>query len=302
MTPEDLNFRHLLYFWSVAQEGSVVRGAERMGLSPQAVSTQLGQLERQLGQALFAAEGRSLKLTESGRLVLDYAEKIFHLGDQMRQALSARDSSRVRLCVGMTDAIPKLMSFRVLQGVLGPPLSPRLECIEGDLESLLGELAMNHLDIVIADRSAPERANVRFLSKKLGESRMALFASEALQARYGQGFPQCLQGAPVLLPGKNAPLRSAIDNWFAAHDIQPSVEGEFSDSALLKTFGRAGIGLFPAPLALTDDLFEQYGVRLVGAMDDVHEHWYAIAVSRRIQHPAWEQVLSHAAALPSGML
>ena len=295
MSPDDLNFRHLLYFWAVAQEGSMTRGAERLGLSAQAISTQLGQLERQLGQALFAPHGRSLKLTESGKVVLGYADRIFLLGGQLRQALADQGPARARFSVGITDAIPKLMSFRVLQAVLGPPLSPRLECSEGAFDTLLGELVLNHLDMVIADRSAPARANVRFLSHKLGQARVALFAADDLYQRHAGRFPESLNGAPFLLPAKSDPLRHAIDSWLAALGIHPSIEGEFSDSALLKTFGRAGVGLFPAPLSLASDLLQQYGVRPLGVMSDVFESWYAITVDRRVQHPAWTLITSKAA-------
>lgn len=300
MKPDDLNFRHLLYFWAVAQEGSMTRGAERLGLSAQAISTQLGQLERQLGLALFAPQGRSLKLTESGKVVLGYADKIFQLGSQLRQSLAEQAPSRGRFSVGITDAIPKLMAFRILRGVLEPPLSARLECSEGAFDVLLGELLLNHLDMVIADRSAPERANVRFLSHKLGQASVGLFASDNLHAAYTERFPHDLTGAPFLLPAKSDPLRHAIDSWLGAAGVRPSIEGEFSDSALLKTFGRAGIGLFAAPVSLAPDLLQQYGVRPLGVMSNVFESWYAIAVDRRVQHPAWALITSQAiASLPA---
>jgi LysR family transcriptional activator of nhaA len=287
MKPDDLNYRHLLYFWAVAKEGSITRAAERLGLSVQTISTQLGQLERQLGQALLAPQGRSLVLTEAGRRALVHAEQIFQLGEKLRQELAENQITRPRLAVGVTDAVPKLVAFRLLESVLLPPLSVKLECIEGDFERLLGELALNRLDLLIADQSAPQRANLKLDSHLLANVEVALYAGAALQgSNFSAGFPQRLNDAPMLLPARGNPLRSAIDAWFAARDLRPLVVGEFTDSALLKTFGRAGLGLFPAPAGMHEDIAAQFSAIPVGTLHGVSESWYAISTHRRIQHPA----------------
>jgi len=286
MKPDELNYRHLLYFWAVAKEGSITRAAERLGLSVQTISTQLGLLERQLGHALLAPQGRSLTLTDAGRTALAHAEQIFQLGDKLRQALAESQNPRPRLAVGITDVVPKLVAFRLLEGVLRPPLSVRIECTEGSFESLLGELALNRLDLVIADHSAPHQANLKLHSHLLGKVAVALYGTGDLTDRYRENFPQGLDGAPVLLPTRANPLRSAIDAWFESREIRPQVIGEFSDSALMKTFGRAGLGLFPAPVGMEADIAAQFGARAVGTLQGVSESWYAISTQRRVQHPA----------------
>lgn len=287
MRPDDLNYRHLLYFWAVAKEGSITRAAERLGLSVQTISTQLGQLERQLGQALFAPQGRSLILTEAGRTALTYAEQIFQIGENLRQALAENaHAARPKFSVGVTDAVPKLISFRLLESVLRPPLTVRLECIEGEFEHLLGELVLNRLDLVIADRSSPQRANLKLHSHLLGNVGISLFGSADLHKRYGKSFPHGLGGAPWLLPARSDPLRAAIDAWLAANEIRPDIVGEFTDSALLKTFGRAGLGLFPAPAAMHADILAQFGAKPLGPLQGVNESWYAISTPKRVPHPA----------------
>lgn len=292
MKPDDLNFRHLLYFWAVAKEGSITRAAERLGLSVQAVSTQLGQLERQLGQALLAPQGRSLKLTEAGRTVLAHAEQIFQIGDKLLRTLAEPGIARPRLAVGITDAVPKLVAFHLLAGMLQPPLAVRIECIEGDFERLLGDLAVNRLDLVVADRSAPQQANLRLHSQPLGSVEIALFGTPVLHKAHAKRFPHSLEGAPVLLPARSNPLRGAIDAWFESLDLHPVLIGEFSDSALLKTFGRAGLGLFPAPVSMQADILAQFEAKPLGKLDGVKESWYAIAAQRRIQHPAVAAILA----------
>ena len=291
MKPEDLNYRHLLYFWAVAKEGSITRAAERLDLSVQTISTQLGLLERQLGQALLAPQGRSLILTDAGRIALAHAEQIFQTGEKLRQALAAQRTDRPRLAVGITDAVPKLVAFHLLEAVAQPPLAVRLECIEGEFEHLLGELALNRIDLVVADRSAPQRANFKLHSHHLGKAGMALYAAPALHALVAHDFPRSLMDVPILLPVRGDALRTAIDGWFEAHDLRPAIVGEFSDSALLKTFGRAGLGLFPAPVIMSADIERQFGARLLGNLEGVSESWYAITTPRRVQHPAVDWIL-----------
>lgn len=293
MQPDDLNYRHLLYFWAVAKEGSITRAAERLGLSVQAISTQLGQLERQLGHALFAPQGRSLVLTDAGRIALMHAEQIFLAGQKLRQALSDNACSRSRFAVGVTDAVPKLIAFRLLESVLRPPMSLRLECVEGEFDHLLGELALNRLDLVIADRSAPQRANLKLHSHLLGKVGIALFGCADLHQRYAPDFPQKLEGAPLLLPSRSDPLRGAIEAWLEANDIRPDIVGEFADSALLKTFGRAGLGLFPAPGVMQAEIAAQFGAVSLGTLQGVSESWYAITSQKRISHPAVTMILAN---------
>ena len=292
MHPNDLNFRHLLYFWMVAKEGSITLAAERLGLSVQTISTQLGQLERQLGYGLLAPQGRSLTLTDAGRTALKYAEQIFHLGAELRRGLAETRAARPRLAVGVTDAVPKLIAFRLLADVLRPPLSVLLECREGQFDDLLGELALNRLDLVIADRSAPQLANLKLHSHLLATVGVDLYGTDEFHRIHVDGFPGSLNGAPLLLPVRGDPLRVAIDAWFETRNLRPEVVGEFSDSALLKTFGRTGAGLFPAPSDMREDIAAQYRSRPIGALDGVSETWYAVSTHRRIQHPAISAVLA----------
>ena len=293
MKSSGLNFRHLHYFWVVAKEGSVTRAAERLGLAVQTVSAQLSLLEQAVGKSLLAPQGRRLVLTEAGRLALGYADQIFLLGEQMQEALAAVDDEpTLRLAVGISDSLPKLISSRLLEAALRLPQRVKLVCFEDKFESLLGDLTMHKLDVVLTDRPAPSGAALRVFSHLLGESDIALFGSKELAKRYRAKFPASLSGAPLLLPTRNNVIRGRIDHWFEAHELRPDVVGEFDDNALLNTFGRNGLGLFPAPSALAADVEEQFGAVLIGELDQVHEQFYAVSNERKIKHPAVEAILS----------
>lgn len=299
MHPNDLNFRHLMYFWAVAREGSITRAAETLGLSVQTISTQLSQLEVQLGQALLVPRGRGLTPSESGRLVLGYADQIFQLGSELREALATAQAPQPRLSVGLTDAIPKLVAFRLLEVTLNPPVDYRLSCREGELDDLITDLALHRIDLVLSHRPVAPSANLKVYSHPLGNLSMALYGSDALWRRYTTDFPRQLNHAPLLLPMSENPLRPAIEEWFRKRGLALQVRAEFSDSALLKTFGRSGVGIFPAPSALSEDLLTQFGVRQIGMLDGVSEACFAISTERRIQHPALQAILDSASRIMS---
>ena len=298
MTP--LNYKHLHYFWVVAQEGSITRAAERLGVAVQTISGQLSLLERQLGKALFNSQGRGLVLSEAGRTALGFADQFFQLGDALVDAIQSSDNeSTLRLRAGISDGIPKLLAYRLLSSVTSMPVDVRLICDEGEFETLLADLALHRLDVVLTDRAAPVGGNLKVFSTRLGDFENGLFAIPALVERYRPGFPQSLDGAPMLLPTRHNAIRGRIDRWLESTGVRPKIVAEFEDSALLNTFGRGGLGIFPAPLALADQIAAQLNAQTLGAMAGVSEQIYAISNERRIRHPAIEVLC---AASPQGAI
>lgn len=293
MKTTGLNFRHLYYFWIVAKEGSITRAAERLDVAIQTISAQLSLLEQSIGKSLLAPQGRRLVLTEAGRLALGYADQIFLLGEQMQDALAASELDRtMRLTVGISDSLPKLISSRLLEAALALPERVKLVCYEDNFESLLGDLSVHKLDVVLTDRPVPSGTTLRVFSHLLGESEITLFGIPELAKKYRAKFPLSLNAAPLLLPTRNNAVRGRIDQWFEAQDLRPDVVGEFDDNALLNTFGRSGLGLFPAPSALVVDVKEQFGAVPVGELAQVREQFYAISNERKIKHPAVDAILS----------
>ncbi|MDP3440798.1 MAG: LysR substrate-binding domain-containing protein, partial [Azonexus sp.] len=235
------------------------------------------------------SQGRGLVLSEAGRTALGFADQIFQLGDALVEAVQTSDSeSTLRLRTGISDGIPKLLAYRLLSSVTSMPLEVRLICDEGEFETLLADLALHRLDVVLTDRAAPVGGNLKVFSKRLGDFENGLFATPALLERYQTGFPQSLNGAPMLLPTRHNAIRNRIDRWLESQNIRPKIVGEFEDSALLNTFGRGGLGIFPAPLVLAEQIAAQLNAQPLGPMSGVSEQIYAISNERRIRHPAIE--------------
>lgn len=285
---EWLNYHHLLYFWTVAKEGSIARACERLRLAQPTISGQLRQLEEALGEKLFAKSGRGLVLTEMGQVVYRYAEEIFDLGSELQDVLKGRLRGRpMRLIVGVSDMVPKLIAYRILQPALSLPDPVQLICEEDAPDRLLAGLTEHRLDMVLSDVPiTAAAARVKAFNHLLGSSGVTFFAQAKLAARSRAGFPESLDGAAFLLPAAGSALRRSIDRWFDGRGIRAIVAGEFKDSALLKAFGQGGAGVFAGPTAIEAEIRKHYQVAVVGRTDEVSESFYAISVERRLKHPA----------------
>ena len=282
-----LNYKHLRYFWMVAKTGSIAKAAERLYLTPQSISGQLTEFANVLGVELFRRAGRNLEITEAGRQVLSYADEIFSIGDELLDAINdQRTKKSIPLKVGIADSVSKFVAYRLLEPALKLAEPIRLICREGRLESLLSELSVHRLDMIIADRPMPSHLNVRGFNHLLGESGLTVFGAKALVENLMGEFPECLNKAPFLLPGDDAAIRPKLERWLDNHNLHPMISGEFDDSALMKSFGQAGAGLFAAPSTNAAHICEQYQVQVVGKIDTVMEQLYMISTERQLTHPA----------------
>ena len=283
---EWLNYHHLLYFWTVAREGGVSKAAEKLRLSQPTISAQVRMLEDALGERLFKRQGRALLLTDTGRVVYRYADEIFGLGRELMETLRGRPPGRPQqLVIGVANAVPKLIVYRLLRPATQGPEPTHVVCQEDNVEQLVLQLSTHALDVVVADMPAPPHLRVKVFDHLLGESGVAFFAPAPLAARMKRRFPASLQGAPVLLPTVNTALRRALDDWFEREGLHPLVVGEFEDSALMNVFGQSAGLAFPAPEAIADEVCHFYGVRVIGRIQAVRERYYAISAERRLKHP-----------------
>ena len=282
-----LNFKHLHYFLAVAKAGAINRAAEKLHLTPQTLSGQLTQFEQRLGVTLFRRTGRRLELTETGRLALSYAEELFQVGAELEEVLRGGHEERAfPFRVGIADVVPKSIAYQLLAPALALPEAVHLVCREDRLDRLLAELAIHRLDMVLADRPIPPGMDVKGYSHRLGECGIAFFAAPTLAANLATGFPDCLDSAPLLIPGEDSALRAPLTRWLDRKQIRPRIVGEFDDSALMKAFGKAGAGIFPAPIATSEEVENQYGVVRLGETHELRERFFAISVERKISHPA----------------
>lgn len=290
-----INLGQLRCFWAVAKAGGVHRASPNLHLTPQTLSGQISRLEETLGQALFHRRGRRLELTETGRLVLSYAEEIFQASTELEEVLRDRPGrSRQLLRVGVADVVPKTIAYELLKPALELADPLRMICREDKLTRLLGELAIHQLDLIIADAPSPFGMDVKCYSHKLGESGIAFLAAPTVIHSKRGLFPQCLDGLPLLLPGQDSVLRHAVLRWLGHHNLRMTVVGEFDDSALMKSFGQQGAGVFPIADVVANEVARQFHVKKLGDTREITEQFFAISAQRRLTHPAVKAITDEA--------
>ncbi|MDJ0807538.1 MAG: transcriptional activator NhaR [Gammaproteobacteria bacterium] len=283
----NLNLKHLRYFWAVASHGSIARASEILHLTPQTISGQLRELEQQFDTKLFKKAGRNLVLTDTGRSVFNYADEIFRLSNELQDVLAGRSPvAQQTLKVGIAMVVPKLLAYRILEPVLSLEEPVLLTCYEAPFVDLMADLSVHKLDIVLADSPLSPTLNIRAYNHLLGESGISFYARESEAKTYRDGFPQCLEGAPMLMPTNSSALRRSLELWFERIEVHPCMVAEFEDRALMKAFGEAAAGIFTTPTTVEADVLDKYSVTVIGRTDEVTERFFAISAERKIKHPA----------------
>lgn len=281
-----MNHKHLYYFWKVAKAGSVARAAESLNVTPQTLSGQIGLLEENLGCELFTKQGRSLVLTEAGKLALDYADEMFALSAELEAMIKHSPRGRpAEFRVGVSDAVPKSLACRLLQPAIEGEHATRIVCREWQLDRLLGQLAIHQLDLVISDGPIPPSYSVRAYNHRLVDSGLSFLAAPGLATSESAPFPECLNALPLLLPGEDSTVRASLEPWFERRRIRARIAGEFDDAALMAAFGRAAIGAFPVPTIAEEEFTAQGDLVVIGRTQEVVASYYAISVERRVTHP-----------------
>jgi LysR family transcriptional activator of nhaA len=293
---EWLNYHHLRYFWTVARKGGVRKAAEELHVSQPSISSQLGLLEESLGEKLFKRSGRNLVLTEMGHVVLSYADEIFSAGRELMNAVKQRPGKRpLRLNIGITDAVSKLITFEILRAAfrLTDPLI-HIVCREGEIGPLVNQLQAHRLDIVLADEPASSSLKAKTFNHRLGRSGITFCAVPALATKLRRNFPKSLDGAPALLPSENMGMRAALETWFDAQGIRPRVIGEFEDSALMEVCSSGGRGFTVVHTVVDRSALKHYGLRVIAKVEACGSDFYAITAERRVKHPAALAITEHA--------
>jgi LysR family transcriptional activator of nhaA len=202
--------------------------------------------------------------------------------------------------VGVVDAIPKLIAYQMLEPVLNLKDPLHLVCREGDIDTLLADLAINKLDLVLTNCPVPSNLRLNLFNHLLGECGTVFLGVKDLADRYRSGFPESLTGAPILMQSKESSFHSDLRMWFKTHRIFPSITAEIEDSALLKVFGEKGFGIFNAPAVIEQEVIRQYGVETVGHAEDLRVRFYAISAERELEHPGVTTITGHVRSLLSG--
>lgn len=292
---EWLNFHHLRYFWTVARKGGVRKAAQELHVSQPSISAQLKLLEESLGEKLFQRSGRTLVLTEAGHMVLSYADEIFSVGQELMSAVKQLPGTRaLRLNVGMTDSLSKLIAFEILKPAFHFPSPTHIICRQAEIGPLIGSLQTHRLDIVLADEPASSGLKTRVFNHRLGRSGVTFCAVPKIAAQLKRNFPWSLNGAAALLPSQNMGMRVALETWFNSQAIRPRLVGEFEDSALMEVAASGALGFTTVHTVVDHAALSHYGLKVIAQVDECGSDFYAITTERRLKHPAAAAITEHA--------
>jgi len=281
-----LNYHHLRYFHAVASTGSLRAASEKLATSQPSICAQVKQLEQALGETLYRRSGRSIVLTDFGRVIQGYAEEIFALGSELLTTAKRAPSARtLRLNVGLVDSFPKLLTLDILRPAFDHVPRMQVSCQEGKLNELLPMLAAHRLDALLADEPPPAGSQIRTFNHAMGSTGVSFCAAPKLAETLKGRFPHNLQGAPFLLPTQNTALRRDLEKWFRAVKIDPVVVGEFEDAALAQIVATEGLGVTVVPTVVMAEAIERYGFVPLGKTEECQIHLYLITAERRLEHP-----------------
>ena len=290
-----LNYNHLYYFYITAREGSISRASEALHITPQTISGQITAFESYIGSPLFDRRGKRLLLNPLGKKSYAYAERIFAEGDNLLNLLLNTENQQVSsYSIGITDVVPKVLAFKLLHPVSKHYAASRFIYREGGFERLSADLALNRLDLILADHPPLPGGNIKAFSYPIGETGVSFYSSHALSQRLKSGFPASMDGQPLLITGDKSNLKLNLLSWFEQQGISPKIAAEFDDSALMKLFAQAGEGIFCTPSSVETHIEETYGVNCIGRTDEIRERYYLISARKLQDDPILQALIEQA--------
>ena len=296
MKLEQLNFHHLFYFWRVAKLGHLTRAAEELHTSQSALSAQIRRLEDRIGEDLFMRAGRRLLLTDTGQLVLAYAENIFGLGQEMLGRLQGRSAGVTRLRVGSVATLSRNYQENWIRPLLADP-QVVLTLESGLLEGLVARLVAHQLDVVLANETVPADPDRPLHCRFLGSQAISLVGPAAQWAGRTLRIPDELDGLELVLPGPRHALRAQFDALCAAAGVAPRLRAEVDDMAMLRLIARDSGWLTVLPEVVVQDELRSGVLVTVGRSSALQERFYAITTRQRHRIDALEALLARAPAV-----
>ncbi len=280
-----LNYHHLRYFWVIATEGGLTRAARLLNVSPSSLSVQLKALEAQLGQTLFEREGRTLRLTEAGRVALAYASAVFKSGEELLNTLKGLGvDGRQTLRIGAVATLSRNFQLELLK----PYIDRRdveLLVRSGAFSDLLAQLEAHALDLVLANQPAALDVDADWQNTLIAEQPVSLIGPPELAANGPLRFPEDLATAPVVLPARGEGIRTAFDRLLEEAGVTPVILAEVDDMAMLRLIARESHCLTLAPpVVVIDELTSGALVEHI-RLPNIKEAFYVITRRRRFENP-----------------
>lgn len=284
-----LNLHHLRYFHAIAQAGGLVKAAERLNVSPSAVSVQLQALEAQLGHDLFERRGRQLVLTEAGRLALERAEAIFDAAEELESTLKGFDrAKRASIRIGALATLSRNFQIAFLQPLMGRD-DVRIVLRSGSMRELMQMLDAHHIDVLLSNTLPPRDETTRWTSHVIADQPISLIGPPG--AKRTKAPETLLDSVPLIVPTLENHIRGEFDALVERLGLTPHIVAEVDDMALLRLLAREGLGyVVVPPIVVRDELFARL-LKECGPLPGLKETFYAITPTRRFPNPLLKELM-----------
>lgn len=282
-----LNYHHLRYFYAVATSGGITGAAEALRVSAPTLSAQVRELENFLGTELFHRQGRRMELSESGRVVLRYAERIFSLGDELAEVVGRGEpGGPASVFLGLADAVPKLLAARLLERACAEMPGLRVTVREGQPGELFPALAAHQVDLVIADEPPPASLKNLLPGFRIGRLGVRFAASRNLAKAFGRR--KTMAGFPFLSPARQSVLRRELEQWWSLSGGAPDIKAEFDDSAAMFELAAGGLGAAPVHEPVLKDVCRRYGLAVLPLKPGIEDELFLVSGDRQYSHAGVE--------------
>ncbi len=296
-----LNYHHLRYFWVVARERNLTRAARSLNVSASALSTQLRALEAALGQPLFERAQKAFALTEAGRVAFDYAETIFHAGEELLDTFAGKSPARRRvLRVGATATLSRNFQLDFLRPLLATQ-DTEVVLRSGNLRELLVQLEAYSVDVILSTEPVRTDVERKLHNHLIAEYPVSLVVARNVKVARGK-FPANIRHARLVLPARGSSMRSAFDALLSAAGIHAHIAAEADDMAMLRLLAREGVGVTLVPPVVVRDELHAGRLRELCRVPGLSKPFYAVVLQRKFPNPLVRELIGRAAAVHADRL
>ncbi|MCX6119837.1 MAG: LysR family transcriptional regulator [Proteobacteria bacterium] len=285
-----VNYHHLLYFKTIAQEGGIAKAAKKLRLGQPTLSTQMKQFEDVLGHTLFDRSKRQLQLTEAGRMVLNYATEIFKIGDEMVDSLNDHHvTSKVQVQIGIMPTVPKKIALKIFQKAQ-QDFDCMVSIVDGQPEELFRELRAHRLDLVVSNYPPSVSETVGFYTKSIAKLPIIVCGNPKF-AKLKNHFPESINDQPFIMPYAHTKLRGDLDHYLKTRNINVNIVAEVQDTSLQKLLCVEGVGLLSISAPAIEDFVKEKDLMVLGTLQDTFDELWFIAAERRVQNPVASKIV-----------
>ncbi|OFZ30169.1 MAG: LysR family transcriptional regulator [Bdellovibrionales bacterium RIFCSPHIGHO2_01_FULL_40_29] len=285
-----INYHHLYYFKTIAEEQSVSKAAIKLRLGQPTLSAQLKIFEDSLGVQLFERHHKKLTLTEHGKVALTYSHQIFALGTEMSETLQNKfKPAKPDLRIAALDSIPKQIVLKLVHAAL--KISPcQITLLEGKSDELIRDLRHHRIDLLITNFIPSSTETKGIFYRSIMTNSISFYGAPQFK-HLKKKFPESLTGQPVLLPTYDSKLRFDLDHWRTRHAIDFEILSETQDIAVKELMAISGLGLLPAAAHSLSRQLQSKELIEIGKLDHIREEIFLVTADRKIENKITKELM-----------